>query len=45
MTSVQAGMAVKKGLKKNYKNREIEVVPVADGGEGTMDAIAYGNRT
>ena len=42
MTSVQAGMAVKKGLKKNYKNREIEVVPVADGGEGTMDAIAYG---
>lgn len=42
MTSVQAGMAVKKGLKKNYKNCEIEVVPVADGGEGTMDAIAYG---
>ena len=42
MTSVQAGMAVKKGLEKNYKNCEIEVVPVADGGEGTMDAIAYG---
>ena len=36
MTSVQAGMAVKKGLEKNYKNREIEVVPVADGGEGTF---------
>ena len=32
MTSVQAGMAVKKGLEKNYKNCEIEVVPVADGG-------------
>ena len=42
MTSVQAGMAVKNGLEKNYKNCEIEVVPVADGGEGTMDAIAYG---
>lgn len=42
MTSVQAGMAVKKGLEKNYKNCEIEVVPVSDGGEGTMDAIAYG---
>lgn len=42
MTSVQAGMAVKKGLEKNHKNYEIEIVPVADGGEGTMDAISYG---
>ena len=40
--SVQAGTAVKKGLLSVFPHAEVLVFPVADGGEGTVDAMVAG---
>lgn len=44
MSSIEAGNAVKTGILQalNDNNPTINVIPVADGGEGTIDALTYG---
>ncbi|MCX8130451.1 MAG: glycerate kinase [Clostridia bacterium] len=39
LTSFEAADAVEKGLKRVFKNASVEKVAVADGGEGTVDAL------
>ena len=40
LTSLQAGNAVKRGILRACPDAEVTVLPLADGGEGTIDAIA-----
>ena len=40
LTSLQAGNAVRHGILRTHPDAEIIVLPLADGGEGTVDAIA-----
>lgn len=40
LTSMEAGSAVKKGILRALPDAEVTVIPLADGGEGTVDAIA-----
>ena len=42
LTSLEAGEAIKKGIRKVYKDAEIVIRPVADGGEGTAVALTLG---
>ena len=42
MTSMQAGNAAKKGILKAVPDAEAVVCPLADGGEGTTDALIEG---
>lgn len=42
MTSLGAGNAIEKGIKSILPDAEIRVRPVADGGEGTTEALIYG---
>lgn len=42
MTSMEAGMAVKAGVLAAHKDAEVIVKPLADGGEGTTDALIEG---
>ena len=42
MTSMEAGMAVKKGVLAAHPDAEVIVKPLADGGEGTTDALIEG---
>lgn len=44
MTSLEAGNAIKKGIKSILPDTEVRVRPVADGGEGTTDALIYGKN-
>ena len=44
MTSLEAGNAIKKGIKSILPDTEVRVRPVADGGEGTTDALIYGSQ-
>lgn len=41
LSSIEAGMAIKEGILKAC-DAEIVVKPLADGGEGTVDALFYG---
>lgn len=41
MTSLEAGNAVKAGIYKIHSDWKVEVYPVADGGEGTVEALTY----
>lgn len=41
MTSLEAGNAIKNGIRDIHPDWNIEVYPVADGGEGTLDALTY----
>lgn len=46
LTSIEAGEAAKKGILRVFPDAEIMVFPVADGGEGTVDAFtAAGNAS
>ena len=40
LTSMEAGEAVKRGILKACPDAEVTVLPLADGGEGTLDCIA-----
>ena len=40
LTSMEAGEAVKRGILRACPDAEVTVLPLADGGEGTIDAIA-----
>ncbi len=42
MTSMQAGLSAARGVKRVYKDAHITVCPLADGGEGTVDALVNG---
>lgn len=42
LTSLEAGEAIKKGINKAIKNSEVCVRPLADGGEGTVEALTHG---
>lgn len=39
LSSFEAGNAIKRGLQRVLKNVLIKVIPVADGGEGTVEAL------
>ncbi len=39
LSTFQAGNAIKDGIKKVYSDSEVKVSPLADGGEGTVEAI------
>lgn len=41
MTSLEAGNAIKKAIQNIYPAWNIKVYPVADGGEGTLEALTY----
>lgn len=42
MTSLQAGESVKRGVTSACPDADVIVLPVADGGEGTIDALIHG---
>lgn len=42
LSSVEAGNAISEGIKKVYKDAYVEVLPLADGGEGTVEALTAG---
>lgn len=42
LSSVEAGRAVSEGIKRVYPDAVCTVCPVADGGEGTVDALSEG---
>ena len=42
LSSIEAGKAVEKGVKRVYPDAEICVRPLADGGEGTVEALTFG---
>lgn len=39
MTSLEAGESASAGIKRVYPNADIVVRPLADGGEGTVEAL------
>lgn len=39
LTAAEAGQAIAEGVREAYPEAEIEIVPVADGGEGTVQAL------
>ena len=42
LSSLQAGNAVKEAVQTLYADAEVVVKPLADGGEGTVDAFSAG---
>ncbi|ONI42662.1 glycerate kinase [Candidatus Epulonipiscium fishelsonii] len=44
LSSIEAGNAVKDGILKVYKEAQVEVMPLADGGEGTVEALVEGMK-
>ena len=42
MSSLEAGEAIAKGVKKAHKDAIVEIRPLADGGEGTVAALSSG---
>lgn len=44
LTTFQAGNAIAEAAKSVFKDVEVSVCPLADGGEGTMEAIILSNN-
>ncbi len=42
LTSLEAGVAIKQGIEKVYPNAGVTIRPLADGGEGTVEALTLG---
>ena len=42
LSSLEAGNAIKKGIKRVIPDAEVCVRPLADGGEGTVEALVLG---
>lgn len=42
LSSLQAGEAIQKGILRAMPNANIHICPIADGGEGTVDALVNG---
>lgn len=41
ITSLEAGEAVSRGVKLAYPHANVKILPIADGGEGTVDAFVH----
>lgn len=41
LSSLQAGQAAAEGIREIHPDADVEVLPFADGGEGTLDALLY----
>ena len=41
LSSLEAGYAAQRGVRRVYPDADIKVLPLADGGEGTVEAIVY----
>ena len=41
MTSLEVGQAVRSGIESINPDARVKVIPVADGGEGTVEALPY----
>ena len=44
LTSLEAGNAVRDGILENYPDFDVQIFPVADGGEGTVEALTFGKE-
>ncbi|WP_320046344.1 glycerate kinase [uncultured Ilyobacter sp.] len=44
LSSLELGLLIEKGVKKVYKDAEVKKVPIADGGEGTVEALVEGTN-
>lgn len=42
LSSIECGNAAAEGIKRVYPDAEVIVRPLADGGEGTVDALVEG---
>ena len=42
LTSIEAANAIKTGILNVDSNSDIKIMPLADGGEGTVDALVEG---
>lgn len=42
LTSLQAGSSAAEGIRRVYPDAQIDIFPIADGGEGTVDALVTG---
>ena len=42
LSSFELGEAIEKGIKRVYSDAEVKKVPIADGGEGTVEALVDG---
>jgi len=42
LSSNEAGLAVKEGVLSVFKEADVKIIPVADGGEGTVEALVEG---
>ncbi len=42
LSSYEAGVSISNGVKKIYPDSEVIITPIADGGEGTVDALVKG---
>lgn len=42
LSSLEAGRAIEEGIRRVYKSASVNVRPLADGGEGTVEALACG---
>ncbi|MCC0782794.1 glycerate kinase [Clostridioides sp. ES-S-0108-01] len=42
LSSIEAANAIKRGILKVKKDAEVKILPLADGGEGTVDALVQG---
>lgn len=44
LTSLEAGNAVRDGILEKYPGVDVQIFPVADGGEGTVEALSFGKE-
>ena len=44
LTSLEAGNAVRDGILEEYPDVDVQIFPVADGGEGTVEALSFGKE-
>ena len=44
LTSLEAGNAVRDGILEKYPDFDVQIFPVADGGEGTVEALTFGKE-
>ena len=42
ISSIEAGNTVKEAILAHYPQEQVQVFPLADGGEGTVDALTQG---
>ena len=44
LSSLELGQLIENGIKKIYKSADVKKVPIADGGEGTVEALVEGTN-